>query len=114
MSWLFLAGLHGTEIVLDCDILYLQPLAAVHSLYTHASFMLHINHNKLLVTSVAISRFGPARNLWSMRFEAKHAFLKHSISKNFKNICSTLANRHQRYELKSHYSSAWSCIISDY
>lgn len=44
-----------------------------------------------------ISLFGPLKQLWCMRFEAKHQYFK-SIAmrvKNFKNVCQTLANRHQ-------------------
>ena len=42
-------------------------------------------------------RFGPARNIWTMRFEAKHTFFKRMVSKNFKNIPRTLSIRHQRF-----------------
>ena len=41
--------------------------------------------------------FGPLRNLWTLRFEAKHQQLKNSfkLNKCHKNICKSLANRHQ-------------------
>ncbi|XP_028414885.1 uncharacterized protein LOC114539300 [Dendronephthya gigantea] len=32
-----------------------------------------------------------------MRFEAKHSFMKQCVTKCFKNVSKTLANRHQRY-----------------
>ncbi|XP_064479635.1 uncharacterized protein LOC135392901 [Ornithodoros turicata] len=40
---------------------------------------------------------GPLRYYWCMRFEAKHQYFKALASrvKNFRNICKTLANRHQ-------------------
>ncbi|XP_049328494.1 uncharacterized protein LOC125787802 isoform X1 [Astyanax mexicanus] len=41
--------------------------------------------------------FGPLRALWCMRFESKHQYFKNiaSTCKNFRNITSTLSNRHQ-------------------
>ncbi|KAL1481585.1 hypothetical protein MTO96_034363 [Rhipicephalus appendiculatus] len=51
-----------------------------------------------------ILKYGPPRRYWGMRFEAKHSYFKSiaSKTKNFKNICLTLATRHQllqAYEL---------------
>lgn len=44
-----------------------------------------------------ILRFGPLRHQWCMRFEAAHCRFKHmaTVVKNFRNIPSTLAYRHQ-------------------
>ncbi|XP_065281874.1 uncharacterized protein [Dermacentor albipictus] len=44
-----------------------------------------------------ISLFGPLKQLWCMRFEAKHQYFKSLATriKNFRNICKTLAERHQ-------------------
>ena len=41
--------------------------------------------------------FGPLRRCWCMRFEAKHNYFRRLIAivKNFKNVCKTLAVRHQ-------------------
>ena len=41
--------------------------------------------------------FGPLRNVWCMRFEAKHQYFKKvaASTKCFKNICKTLCKRHQ-------------------
>lgn len=49
-------------------------------------------------------KYGPARRFWGMRFEAKHSYFKNIAlkAKNFRNICLTLATRHQllqAYEL---------------
>jgi hypothetical protein len=52
-----------------------------------------------LYEMLIIHRFGPPRNVWTMRFEAKHTFFKRAVSKNFKNIPKSLAFRHQRYVL---------------
>lgn len=44
-------------------------------------------------------RFGPLINHWTTRFEAKHKYFKHlaNVMGNFKNICYSLALRHQLY-----------------
>lgn len=42
-------------------------------------------------------RFGPLIRLWTLQFESKHTYFKQCARKlhNFKNLCSTLAERHQ-------------------
>ncbi|KAL1472342.1 hypothetical protein MTO96_039402 [Rhipicephalus appendiculatus] len=44
-----------------------------------------------------IAELGPLTQFWCMRFEAKHQYFKALASRtmNFKNICKTLAQRHQ-------------------
>ena len=44
-----------------------------------------------------ILKFGPLRNVWTMRFESKHSYFKRSMrsAKNFINISSTLSEKHQ-------------------
>ena len=44
-------------------------------------------------------RCGPLRNMWCMRYEAKHRFFKQiaKVIGNFKNIAKTVSLRHQRY-----------------
>lgn len=44
-----------------------------------------------------ISLFGPLKQVWCMRFEAKHQYFKNVAArvKNFRNIYKTLAERHQ-------------------
>ncbi len=43
-----------------------------------------------------IIQFGPLIHLWTMRFESKHTYFKQCTRKlcNFKNVCSSLAERH--------------------
>ena len=43
--------------------------------------------------------FGPLRLCWCMRFEAKHSYFTRimRVVNNYKNTCSTLAQRHQMY-----------------
>ncbi|XP_070571527.1 uncharacterized protein [Ptychodera flava] len=42
-----------------------------------------------------IQRFGPLRQHWCMRLEAKHNFFKNEVSCNFKNLAKSLSQRHQ-------------------
>ena len=44
-----------------------------------------------------ILHFGPLIRVWTLRFESKHSYFKNCARKlrNFKNVCSTLADRHQ-------------------
>lgn len=44
-----------------------------------------------------IHHFGPLIRLWTLRFESKHSYFKKCARKlhNFKNLCKTLAERHQ-------------------
>ncbi len=45
-------------------------------------------------------QFGPLIRLWTLRFESKHTYFKQCSRKlhNFKNICSTLVERHQLFQ----------------
>ena len=63
-------------------------------------------HHYVLHYSALIEKFGPLRNLWCMRYEAKHQYFKKLMSnvRNFKNVSATLTSRHQlklAYELAS-------------
>ena len=42
-------------------------------------------------------RFGPLRHQWCMRFEAKNAYIKGLVGKNFKNLAYSIAQRHQNF-----------------
>lgn len=44
-----------------------------------------------------IVKFGPLIRLWTLRFESKHSYFKQCARKlhNFRNICQSLAERHQ-------------------
>ena len=61
-----------------------------------------------------IRKFGPIIHLWTLRFEAKHSYFKELIhqSKNIKNICFTLAKRHQLFQCY-HYTSLFNFLQSD-
>ena len=54
-----------------------------------------------------ILHFGPLIHCWTLRFEGKHNYFKEiaSRTKNRKNLCMTLANRHQ-YQQCLYHSSA--------
>jgi hypothetical protein len=57
-------------------------------------------HHYLMHYAQLTLQFGPLVKLWTMRFEAKHQYFKRCIrsSKNFLNVTSLLANRHQLYQ----------------
>lgn len=48
-----------------------------------------------------IREFGMLRNIWAMRFEAKHSYFIDIVrrTKNKKNLCKTMAKRHQYFQL---------------
>ena len=54
-----------------------------------------------------ILQFGPLIRLWTLRFESKHTYFKQCARKlhNFKNLCHTLAVRHQL--LQAYYSAGF-------
>ncbi len=54
-------------------------------------------HHYLCHYPELILQFGPLIRLWTLRFESKHTFFKQCARKlhNFKNLCATLAERHQ-------------------
>lgn len=98
---------------------YLEALISDHhscfrELYPHASITMKMHsmvHMPRLILEYEISysskyyyykvvhyfRFGPLINYWTTRFEAKHKYFKSyaTLMGNFKNICYSLAMRHQ-------------------
>jgi hypothetical protein len=54
-------------------------------------------HHFLLHYANAFLTYGPLRSCWCMRIETKHSYFTRLISvvNNYKNACSTLAERHQ-------------------
>lgn len=69
-------------------------------------------HHYLAHYPSLILQFGPLIRLWTLRFESKHTYFKQCARKlhNFKNLCSTLAERHQ---LLQAYFNAGVLIPSD-
>lgn len=56
-------------------------------------------HHFMTHYSYVIRKSGPLINLWAMRFEGKHNYFVQLVSqiKSYKNICLSLANRHQQH-----------------
>ncbi|KAG0439498.1 hypothetical protein HPB47_016622 [Ixodes persulcatus] len=77
-------------------------LRAYHELYLSASVNAKLHY--MVHYPRIISEFGPLRQFWCMRFEAKHQYFKSMASKvkNFRNICKTLSMRHQLLESYRH------------
>ncbi|XP_028395767.1 uncharacterized protein LOC114519789 [Dendronephthya gigantea] len=85
--------------ITQVDVACLKVIISEHHvmfkrLYPHASIIPKMHY--LIHVPDEILRFGPPRNIWTMRFEAKHSFLKSSITKNFKNVPKSVAFAHQR------------------
>jgi hypothetical protein len=67
---------------------YIQYFPEEH-IRPKGDLLLHYPHLSL--------KFGPIRHCWTLRFEAQHCYFKeiaHTL-KNWKNLCFTLAKRHQ-------------------
>jgi len=64
---------------------------------TFPDVALRPKHHYLIHYASLTRKFGPLMHLWTMRFESKHSYFKRCIrySQNFKNVCATLAERHQ-------------------
>lgn len=94
----FLDILTSISLQKDCSKL-LQTLVAEHNeLYLKFSKInLKPKYHYLLHYHTMMIKFGPLIHLWSMRYEAKHRISKISAntSSNRRNICKTLAIKHQ-------------------
>ncbi|XP_033097594.1 uncharacterized protein LOC117101675 [Anneissia japonica] len=83
------------EAVVGLSHLLQENLQLFKHLFPHSRikpkqhFMLHYPEQ--------ILKFGPLRSTWTMRFEAKHSYMKRVLqsTKNFKNPCKTLAVKHE-------------------
>lgn len=82
-------------------VLQLEELISEHNLKFKTVFdCKHIpKHHMMLHYSGVIRRLGPLVHLWCMRYESKHNYFVRLSEKvcNFKNICKTLATRHQEH-----------------
>lgn len=67
-------------------------------------------HHYLCHYPELILRFGPLIHLWMLRFESKHTFFKQCARNlhNFRNLCATLAERHQLLQAYFHAGSLFS------
>lgn len=70
-------------------------------------------HHFLLHYPDLIIKFGPLIRLWTLCFESKHTYFKQCAQKlqNFKNLSSTLAERHQLLQAYLHSGSLFSGIL---
>jgi len=84
----------------ECHIAFLvlkiqDHLAAYQELFPGRNLL--PKHHYLLHYPRFMSLLGPLHSAWCMRFESKHAYFSRlaKVVNNFKNLCSTLAVRHQ-------------------
>lgn len=93
MQFVFSTRLNNESIVIMENLIE-SHLKLFDSIYKNSRIPKHhiITHYPYVMRCM-----GPVVNLWTMRFEAKHAYFKNLVPKirNFKNICYTLAYRHQ-------------------
>lgn len=70
-------------------------------------------HHFLLHYPDLILKFGPLIHLWTMRFESKHTYFKQCARKlhNFKNLSSTLAERHQLLQAYLHAGNVFPPVL---
>lgn len=86
------------KAVIEDHIIRFKQLFPDKSLKPKHHFLLHYAHCFFV--------YGPLRSCWCMRFESKHYYFTHlmTLLHNYKNACSTLAQRHQMklaYELST-------------
>ena len=80
------------------DILIQEYLESRKCLFPETT--LKPKHHFMRHYPALILKFGPLIRVWTMRFESKHSYFKRCARhlKNFKNICLTLAERHQLFQ----------------
>jgi len=88
------------EAISEHEIIILENLIREHRHIFHVAFpgkLTKPKHHYLEHYPQLIREFGPLVNYQTIRFEAKHAVLKRIVHQtmNFKNVCLTLAERHQ-------------------
>lgn len=95
---------------------YLELLVEEY-LESQATFLpdqsLKPKHQFLLHYPGLIMKLGPLIRLWTLRFESKHSYFKQCTRKlhNFKNLCSTLEERHQFLQAYLYSGSLFPAIL---
>ena len=75
-------------------ILIEEKLLAFKELYPHEKLL--PKHHYMVHYPSQIERLGPLVSSWTMRYESKLSFVKRvSHQSNFKNVCKTIAKKHQ-------------------
>ena len=85
------------------DVAYLHVLIENYLYLRYKLFpdkSLKPKHHYLHHYPQLIIELGPLIRIWTLRFESKHSYFRRCarMLQNFKNICSTLAERHQLYQ----------------
>ncbi|XP_071820322.1 uncharacterized protein [Apostichopus japonicus] len=78
--------------LIESFLIYYFVLFPNDSMTPKFHYMIHYPHQML--------QFGPLVHCWTLRFEGKHLYFKELShrTKNRRNICKTLANRHEYYQ----------------
>lgn len=98
--------------------LYLSKIIEEHhSLFLELYPHLHLRpkHHFMLHYPGVIQKLGPLRQFWAMRFEARHSFFKQvsHVTCNFRNICKTMAYRHQMMQCYNFLCGTVLCHSTD-
>lgn len=97
------------------QVAYLQVLIDEYVELRHQFFpnTLKPKHHFLCHYPSLIYQFGPLIRLWTLRFESKHSYFKKCARHacNFKNICLTLALRHQMLQAYIHAGKSFKSKI---
>ncbi|XP_066535471.1 uncharacterized protein [Hoplias malabaricus] len=87
------------SLTLEASIFLGHLIQEHHSLFLELYPDRHLKpkHHFMIHYPGAIRKLGPIVLFWAMRFEAKHGFFKRlsHVTCNFRNICKTMAYRHQ-------------------
>ena len=92
-----------SPVLSDSAIGFLDVIIKEHKLLlreTFPQFILKPKHHFIEHYPHLITCFGPLALTSTLRFESKHSFLKKALKQlmNYKNICQSLANKHQLYQ----------------
>ena len=87
----------------EADIVYFETKIQSHHMLFNEIFpeeRLKPKHHFLSHYAQLTKCYGPLLQFSTLRFEAKHSFFKRVVneSKNFKNVCKMLSERHQRLQ----------------
>lgn len=112
---------HSVELnTEDLDVLQKEVSSHLNTIKTNFDSQLIAKHHNLVHYVRVIKSMGPTVYMNTIRFESKHKVFKDLIhsSRNFKNLCKTLAIRHQQnmaissFSYKDEISFGYRCVVT--
>lgn len=95
INLLILSPVHSRETPFTLKVFLTNFFSTFFKLFPNATFTPKCHY--ALHSVLQIVSHGPLRNTWNMRFEAKHGWFKDHRWRNYKNLCKTMAERHQKW-----------------